>query len=226
VTHDLKYYEYIKTHSIASRLLIRARQQIYADFIKCCRPESSDTIIDVGVSDVLVYGSNFFESKYPYPKQITAVGIHDGLIFSDAFPCIDYVQLDPHKTRLPFDNKSFDIAVSNAVLEHVGSDINQAIFVTELRRVARAVFITVPNRFFPVEHHTGIPIFHFWDGTFSTACKLLHKDEWSSRTNLILMSKKRLRELMPGARIGFTGIRMGPFSSNLFAYRSDRHAAD
>ena len=36
----------------------------------------------------------------------------------------------------------------------------------ELCRVAGRVFISVPNRYFPVEHHTAIPLLHFWDKGF------------------------------------------------------------
>ena len=33
------------------RLTIAARNRIYADFIRYCRPSENDTIIDVGVAD-------------------------------------------------------------------------------------------------------------------------------------------------------------------------------
>ena len=70
---------------------------------------------------------------------------------------------------MPFADKAFDIAVSNAVLEHVGAEQHQAAFVRELSRVARRVFISVPNRYFPVEHHTAIPLLHFWKRGFERA---------------------------------------------------------
>jgi hypothetical protein len=73
-----------------------------------------------------------------------------------AFPGMSYRQIVAGEP-LPFPDNSFDIATSNAVLEHVGSVANQRGFISELTRVASRGFITVPNRFFPVEHHTGIP---------------------------------------------------------------------
>ena len=119
---------------------------------------------------------------------------------------------------LPFADRHFDIATSNAVLEHVGSHAAQVTFVTELTRVARCVFITVPHRFFPAEHHTSIPFLHWNNSTFALACRVLGKQEWADPANLILMTRRRLRLLCPGqdARIGMTGIRLGPFSSNLY----------
>ena len=86
-------------------------------------------------------------------------------------------------------------------------------------RVARKVFVTVPNRYFPVEHHTAIPVLHFWDATFAPACRWLGKDEWADEKNLILMTRERLASLAPaGAMIGYTGLRLGPFSSNLILF--------
>jgi hypothetical protein len=70
-----------------------------------------------------------------------------------------------------------------------------------------------------VEHHTAIPILHFSEATFRLACLYLEKGEWTEQKNLILMSKRVLGGLAPRgmrARIGYTGLRLGPFSSNLF----------
>jgi hypothetical protein len=128
---------------------------------------------------------------------------------------------------LPFADKAFDIATSNAVLEHVGSVPHQAAFVLELSRVAKRVFISVPNRYFPIEHHTAIPLLHFWTKSFGLACRWLGKADWTDERNLILMSRQHLASLAPQdlapegsapVMIGHTGISLGRFSSNLFLY--------
>jgi hypothetical protein len=59
---------------------------------------------------------------------------------------------------LPFADSAFDILTSNAALERVGSLENQRSFLRELLRVGKKIFVTVPNRLFPVEHHTAIPL--------------------------------------------------------------------
>lgn len=216
---DDKYYQAVPAKGIAERLLIAARDRIFRDFMALMSPTASDRILDVGVSDVINGGANVLERAYPHPHNITACGLGDGLGFRAAFPAADYVRIAPNM-RLPFDGGRFEIATSNAVLEHVGSFAHQAFFVQELCRVARRVFISVPNRFFPIEHHTALPFAHYGDATFRMACRMTGKSEWANEENLILMTRKLLWRLAApikrDATVGYTGLQLGPFSSNLY----------
>jgi hypothetical protein len=64
--------------------------------------------------------------------------------------------------ELPFADGEFDVGFSNAVIEHVaGGRPGQRRFAHELCRVARRVFVTTPNRFFPLEVHTLVPFAHW-----------------------------------------------------------------
>ena len=188
--------------SWGERLAIVARDRIYDDIIRHCRPAPDDTILDVGVSDVVTDAANMLERKYPHPERITAAGLGEGEAFKAAYPKVTYRRIEANRP-LPFADKAFDIAVSNAVLEHVGSVPHQAAFVRELSRVAKRVFISVPNRYFPVEHHTAIPLLHFWTRSFGLACRWLGKADWADERNLILMSWQHLASLAPeGGRPG------------------------
>jgi hypothetical protein len=101
----------------------------------------------------------------------------------------------------------------------VGSPELQRAFIHELARVGRRVFLTVPHRYFPVEHHTAIPLLHFTEATFRLACRIAGKTFWAQEKNLILMTSSLLASLSPPNipyRIGKTGLPLGPFSSNLY----------
>jgi hypothetical protein len=219
---DQRYYEVARPGSVAERVVVAARDAIYDDFVRLTRPTPDSRVLDVGVSDVVGAAGNVLERKYPHLHRVTAVGLGAARDFQDAFPQVAYRQIAPDEA-LPFADASFDIATSNAVLEHVGSQPAQAAFVAELARVARRVFISVPSRFFPVEHHTGIPFLHWTDISFGLACRALRKQDWADPKNLILMTPGRLRRLAPpgAARIGYTGFRLGPFSSNLYMLLGD-----
>lgn len=216
---DQQYYGEVQSGSVAERIFIAARKRIFRDFAASMRPAPSDQILDIGVSDIINDGANVLERSYEFQENITACGIGSGQAFKVAFPSVRYRQIEPNK-RLPFDDGSFDIAASNAVLEHVGSFENQALFVRELCRVARRVFISVPNCFFPVEHHTTIPLAHYQDATFKLACRITDKTEWADEKNLIFMTRKRLWRLAApigrSTAVGYTGLLLGPFSSNLY----------
>jgi hypothetical protein len=129
------------------------------------RPDASTTILDVGVTDAAFgdadgHGSdNFFEANYPWPGRITAVGVADLPRFREAFPGVRLVIADGRS--LPFADGEFDVAVSNAVVEHVGGEDDQRALVRELCRVGRRVFVSTPNRWFPIEVHTLLPLVHW-----------------------------------------------------------------
>lgn len=217
---DTKYYQAAPPHSLGERLVVAARNRMFADFMHLCAPAPDDAVLDVGVSDVVNDGANMLEQKYPWQHRITAAGLGVANEFRAAFPAAAYVQIEAGRP-LPFADKTFRIATANAVLEHVGSRNAQIAFISELLRVADTIFVTVPHRYFPVEHHTALPLLHYWDWSFALACNLSGRQEWASPRNLILMTRRRLSDLLPSGlphAIGYSGLQLGPLSSNLYLW--------
>ncbi len=148
---------------VASRVSMRSRERKLELFRELCAPGPQTTVVDVGVTDA-PFGAgstdNFFEALYPWPERITAVG-NTGLDrFRAAFPQVRAVQADGRE--LPFADGEFDLGFSNAVVEHVaGGRDGQRRFVHELCRVTARVFVTTPNRLFPLEVHTLLPFVHW-----------------------------------------------------------------
>jgi ubiquinone/menaquinone biosynthesis C-methylase UbiE len=134
---------------------------MYARFLAATGVGEGDTILDVGVtSDTSYSSSNYLEAWYPHKAAVTALGIDDAQFLEQLYPGMRFVKADA--LALPFADKSFDVVHSSAVLEHVGSFRNQIRCVAEMTRVARrAVFLTTPNRWFPVEFHTSLPLVHW-----------------------------------------------------------------
>jgi hypothetical protein len=150
-------------HAVAATISLRSRERKLRLFFDLYAPGPHTTVIDVGVTDA-PFGAgstdNFFEARYPWPAQITAVGPTGLERFAAAFPAVCAVRADGR--QLPFADAQFDLGFSNAVIEHVaGGREGQRQFVTELCRVARRVFVTTPNRLFPLDPHTLLPFVHW-----------------------------------------------------------------
>ena len=154
------------TGGLAARISLRSRQRKFRLFMERVRPTEETSIVDVGVADA-PFGQagghaatyNFLEAMYPWRERITAVSIDELPHFAEAFPEIRRVQADGR--HLPFEDGEFDIGFSNAVVEHLGDRDSQREFVRELCRVSKQVFVTTPNRWFPVEVHTLLPLVHW-----------------------------------------------------------------
>jgi 2-polyprenyl-3-methyl-5-hydroxy-6-metoxy-1,4-benzoquinol methylase len=102
--------------------------------------------------------------------------------------------------RLPFRADSFDLVISNAVIEHVGTEKDQARFVEEHHRVGRRFVITTPNLLFPVESHTRVVGLH-WSRTWRTR----HRLEFSR-----LLTPRAFRRLLPAQGTTFIGRTWSP----------------
>jgi Methyltransferase domain len=136
---------------LAARASLWNRRRKFELFMKAIRPEPETRVVDVGVGDTgfgtepgVAVTHNFFEALYPWPERITAVSDVPLSNFAREFPSIRCVTASG--TDLPFADDEFDVAFSNAVVEHVGSREEQRRFVAELCRVAPRVFLSTPNR--------------------------------------------------------------------------------
>jgi hypothetical protein len=201
--------------------MLRARQQMFRHFMRLMAPQPETTLLDVGVTcDIAFEGSNYLEHAYPHKSRITCVGIEDGSHLEKQFPGLRFLRVEPGQ-RLPFEDKVFDIAYSNAVVEHVGCAANQRAFTTELCRVGKRVFLATPNRWFPVEHHTGIPFLHWAPKTlWRKVLRGTQFDFYSYESHLNLLTETEFRTLFPPELPVKTlkcGLGFGLFRSNLIA---------
>jgi SAM-dependent methyltransferase len=185
---------------LAARASLWNRRRKLALFLETMRPGPETHVVDVGVGDTpfgtepgVAATHNFFEALYPWPDRITAVSDVPLPNFAQAFPSIRTVVANG--LELPFAEDEFDIAFSNAVVEHVGAREEQRRFVAELCRVAPRVFVSTPNRWFPVETHTLVPFVHWLPRRHADrAMHALRRENWDQ---VELLSKSELLALFP-----------------------------
>lgn len=224
-------YSTAKAGSLADRLAARMRRVMFQRFLDLTSVRPGHTILDVGAtSDDELEASNYLEAWYPYKDQITACGVDDASLLERKYPGVRYVQADGR--ALPFPDHHFDIVHASAVLEHVGSRDQQTTFIGELVRVARhATFLTTPNRWFPVEFHSALPLVHWLPpAAFRAVLGALGHDQLAREENLNLLSARDLRQVcheLDLHRFDVRNVRLFGWPSNLLltVYGNSDHNA-
>jgi SAM-dependent methyltransferase len=104
-----------------------------------------------------------------------------------------------------FSDRSFDLVFSNSVIEHVGAPEKQAEFAGEVLRLGKSYWIQTPSKWFPIEAHTGIPLYYLYPEWLRAA--LIRS--WRKRlpawwANYIattrVLSRRRMVELFPNGK--------------------------
>ncbi|MCX5886605.1 MAG: methyltransferase domain-containing protein [Proteobacteria bacterium] len=203
---------------IYSTISWQVRKKIFDSFMSMAQPTAQTTVLDVGVTSDRRRDSNFFEKLYPYPHRITAIGTEDVSFLEQEFPGLTYIKTEG--SEIPFPDKSFDLVVSFATIEHVGSRDNQRRFISELCRLGSAVCIATPNRWYPIEFHTVLPFVHWFPPDwFRVLCRWLGKEFLAREENLNLLTERETVRLFPaGKDISVKYIRLLGLVSNLVFY--------
>jgi SAM-dependent methyltransferase len=184
-------------HRVSSKHRARKLEQ----FLCLVEPSPHETLIDVGVNDEeYSEADNYLEKYYAYPENITAVSQESLDHFSAKYPRITALIADGRTLSFPDDH--FDISYSNAVIEHVGKRNAQLQFLRELYRVARRGYLTTPNRYFPVEVHTRVPLLHILlrKSWFDRALRFIGKG-WAVGDYMHLLSYSELEGLLGEAAV-------------------------
>lgn len=227
LTGAIKYDGFKKAGIISewkAHIVLKARKQIFHLFMETFNPTENDKILDAGVAPVKgiagakTITNNFFEIFYPFTKQITATSIEDGKQLEEMYDGLTFVQTQPYST--PFADHEFDIVFCNAVVEHTGSREQQKNFIHEYCRIGKKFFFTTPNRWFPIEPHSALPLIHWLPAKcFRRMLKLFGKNALAEESILNLLTKEEFTELFPeDAKIKTTFIKTFFMASNIVVY--------
>ncbi len=146
-------------------LAFRVRRRIFETFMRECAPGPDSRVADFGVSGHRDHPVHyFFETLYPHRSRLTVIGreAEEAGWFAEEFPGLTFLEADLRSIPLP--TGYFDYGICNAVVEHGGPRDQQRALVAEVCRVSRCVLFTTPNKRFPVELHTFLPLIHWLPG--------------------------------------------------------------
>jgi Methyltransferase domain len=212
-------YNVAAADSLPVKIAAHQRRKMFARFLADTGAGADDTVLDVGATSERTYeASNYLEAWYPHKDKVTAIGLDDASFLPTLYPGMRFVQADA--LHLPFADGTFDIVHAAAVIEHVGAFERQCGLLRECCRVARrAVFVTTPNRWFPIEFHTVLPVVHWLPkAAFRDLMRRTGRGFFAEETNLNLMTARELSRAAAGIS-GFSAtvsaVHLGGWPSNL-----------
>jgi ubiquinone/menaquinone biosynthesis C-methylase UbiE len=223
-------YNVAAADSLPVKIAAHQRRKMFARFLADTRVGADDTVLDVGATSERTYeASNYLEAWYPHKDKVTAIGLDDASFLTSLYPGMRFLRADA--LALPFADAAFDVVHAAAVIEHVGAFERQRGLLRECCRVARrAVFVTTPNRWFPIEFHTVLPVVHWLPKPlFRDLMRCTGRSFFADEANLNLMTAREMARAAAGVA-GFTAtvstVHLGGWPSNLLLImRRDRAPA-
>ena len=93
---------------------------------------------------------------------------------------------------------SSDLVISSATIEHVGNEKNQVKMIENMINLSKKYFvITTPNRFYPIDFHTKLPLIHWLPKNIHRILlKVVGLKYYDREENLNLLSKNDLKKMM------------------------------
>ena len=146
--------------SFIDKIIIKKRKEMLKILKDSIGQTNIESILDVGtVDDTDIESSNFFIKNFEDIK--IRKSISDQKIKDKRFSIILNKSITTNFTDEEIIEMKSDLVVSSATIEHVGSNLNQIKMIENISKLTtNFFFITTPNRFFPIDFHTKIPLLH------------------------------------------------------------------
>jgi hypothetical protein len=183
-----------------------ARRRRMEGLIRMLEIEPGTRVLDLG-------GSPRIWDNVPVPLDITILNLPGGIpsFELDSFDArtsihtFHHVEGDACNVH-QFPDRSFDLAFSNSVIEHVGPQEKQEAFASEVVRLGKSYWVQTPSAWFPIEAHTGMPFYWFYPEQLRAL--LLRRSQkklpswWTEYVaETRVLSRRRVAELFPNARV-------------------------
>jgi len=196
VKHRIQTYSESKNsffYRLIKKIILDAREKFFYYFENLTEYNDNKSLLDIGTTPSLDSEQNIILEKTKNNKNITCLSDQDCRILEKKYQNIKSFVIGDG-LRTDYKDMSFDIVHSNATLEHVGSYNNQIAFVKEALRVSKNhVFIQTPNRFYPIDFHTNLPLIHWLPKKIHRKIlRFIGLNFYSTEENLNLLSESNL----------------------------------
>ena len=167
------------------------------------RPLKAQSIADVLGGDellsgarVLDYGAGSGLMAQAFTRLVGPTGQVVAADVADSLECkgLDFVRVV--EGRIPEPDASFDVIISNHVLEHVGPTPEQMLYLKDCRRLLHdegVLYLAMPNRWTVFEGHYRLPFVSWWPTSWRAAyLRLLGALGFASPYNDMPMDRYRV----------------------------------
>lgn len=135
------------------------------------------SFIDLGHCDILDIGTGSGHIAHELGhvgKTVVSVNLTDERVVKDGYR---FIQIKDEK--LPFEDKAFDVVISNHVIEHIP---NQRLHIHEIFRVLRKegiLYLATPNKYALIEPHFMMPFLSWLPRRFASGyLRCLKNQTW------------------------------------------------
>jgi len=179
------------------RIINQKRMEMFKLVCKKINISKINDLLDIGTTnDSKLSSSNFFcrmFDKIPKHKSISNQKINN----SRFERCLKK-SITSNFSKKEINILKSDLVISSAVIEHVGNFKNQTNKVRNMIQLSKKyVIITTPNRFFPVEVHTKLPLIHWLPKKmFRKILLSLRMDYFACEKNLNLLDISELKKIL------------------------------
>jgi len=190
VTNHYKFFE---------NLIVKKRLEISNLINNILKKITVENILDVGTTEnKSYYSSNIVVKNLNVKCEYKSLS--NQIILDNFFKIKIKKSIVSKFSYKEIKDYSCDVVISNATIEHVGSRIKQKLMIHNIAKLTKKIFIiSTPNKNFPIEFHTKIPIIHlFPKKIYSFVLRKIGLEFFANINNLNLLSYKNLKNLSKG----------------------------
>jgi len=186
-----------KHNNFLDKIVIKKRHEMSEIINKYISNQSIEHALDIGTTD-----DDGFESSNYLIKNLRNIKIYrsisDQKINSKFFSKTLTKSITDNFSHEEIENYSSDLVISNATIEHVGDKNSQIKMTENIIKLSKKIFvITTPNRFYPFDFHTKIPLIHWLPKKIHRKIlKIKGLEYFSKIENLNLLSKNDILEIL------------------------------
>ena len=178
-------------------IIKKKRSEMLNILNKNIKDNDIESFLDVGTTEENeLESSNYFVKNF-YKIKIKN-SISDQEIKNNNFNKFLRKSITSEFLETEIENYKSDLVISSATIEHVGSYENQIKMLKNIIKLTnKYFFITTPNRFFPIDFHTKLPIIHMLPKKIHRKIlRFINLKEYAAEENLNLLDENTVNKLI------------------------------